>query len=65
MAPQHSGHRIHLWDRRPGFESRQGIRFLGKTYQCCCVQLTCNLQKRRKNYQDKGLKNRNNNMHPR
>jgi hypothetical protein len=23
-------HRIRLWNRRPGFESRQGERFLGK-----------------------------------
>jgi hypothetical protein len=34
-----SGHRFSLRDRRPGFEPRQGIRFLEKTEQCCCVFL--------------------------
>jgi hypothetical protein len=31
LAAWRSGHRIGLQDSRPGFESRQGIRFLGKT----------------------------------
>jgi hypothetical protein len=32
-----SGHRIRLRNRRLGFESRQGTRFLGRTWQCCCA----------------------------
>jgi hypothetical protein len=29
LAAWRSGHRIRLRNRRPGFESRQGLRFLG------------------------------------
>jgi hypothetical protein len=40
LAAWRSGHRISLRDSGPGFASRQGIRFLGKTQQCCCLILT-------------------------
>jgi hypothetical protein len=42
LAAWLSGQRIRLRDRRPGFESRQGIRFSGKTaiyMPCLCVYL--------------------------
>jgi hypothetical protein len=35
-----SQHRIRISNRRPGFESRQGIRFFRKPKQCCCVHST-------------------------
>jgi hypothetical protein len=35
-----SGHPIRLRNRRPGFESLQGITFLGKAQQWCCAFLT-------------------------
>jgi hypothetical protein len=31
LAAWRRGHRIRLRNRRPGFESRQGVRFLGKS----------------------------------
>jgi hypothetical protein len=31
LAAWRSGHRIRLMNRRPGFESRQGLIILGKT----------------------------------
>jgi hypothetical protein len=37
LAAWRSGHRIRLRNRRPGFESRQGVRFLGKTSEFCYV----------------------------
>jgi hypothetical protein len=37
FIPWQSRHRIRLRSRRPGFESRQGIRFFRKPEQCCCV----------------------------
>jgi hypothetical protein len=33
----HSGHRIRLKIRRPGFEFHPGVSFLGKTLRCSCV----------------------------
>jgi hypothetical protein len=33
------GHRLRLRNRRPGFESRLGVRFPGKTSQSCCVYI--------------------------
>jgi hypothetical protein len=39
------GHRIRLMSRRPGFESRQGIRFWGKTMLLCILDLKCRLNK--------------------
>jgi hypothetical protein len=45
------GHRSRLRDSRPGFESRQGISFLGKTMLLCVFDLifsVCVLTKRNK-----------------
>jgi hypothetical protein len=40
LAAWRSGHRTHLKSRRPGFESFQGIRFLGKTKENLQLCLT-------------------------
>jgi hypothetical protein len=43
LAAWRSGHLIGLQDSRPGFESRQGIRFLGKNIAMllCVFDLIC------------------------
>jgi hypothetical protein len=37
LAAWRSRHSIRLRNRRLGFETRQGIRCLGRTLNCCCV----------------------------
>jgi hypothetical protein len=44
LAAWCSRHRIRLGNKIPWFESRRGIRFIRKSWQCCCVctiDLTC------------------------
>jgi hypothetical protein len=37
LAAWRSGHRIRLSNISPGFESRQGVRFLGKVATLLCI----------------------------
>jgi hypothetical protein len=44
VASWHSGHRVHLQNRRSRFESRQGVRFYRNLYTLqCCYHNLCNM----------------------